>query len=102
MDATFDLLTLQEADFGGKGTEEKDSTFAEVRRLLEEILAEDACLTIQDLAIDGRDLLAIGFPAGKALGACLAYLLEQVQDEQIPNGRNALLDSASAFLQSNP
>lgn len=102
VDATFDLLTLQEADFGGKGTEEKDSTFAEVRRLLEEILAEDACLTIQDLAIDGRDLLAIGFPAGKALGACLAYLLEQVQDEQIPNGRNALLDFASAFLQSNP
>ncbi len=102
VDATFDLLTLQEADFGGKGTNEKTSQFAEVRRLLEEILQEDACLTIPDLAIDGRDLLAIGFPAGKTLGACLAHLLEQVQDEQIPNERNALLDSAKAFLQSNP
>ncbi len=92
------LLALQEADFGGKGTEETCSTFSEIRKILEEILAEDACLTVRDLALDGRDLLAIGFPAGKTLGACLDYLLEQVQDEQIPNEKQALLDSAKKYL----
>ena len=102
VEATFQLLSLQEADFGGKGTEEADSTFAEVRRLLEELLAEDACLTVQDLALDGQDLLALGFPAGKTLGACLAYLLEQVQDEELPNEKPALLAAAKVFLRSNP
>ena len=98
--AVFDLLALQEADFGGKGTEEACNEFSEIRRLLEEILAENACLTVKDLVLDGRDLLAIGFPAGKMLGDCLAYLLEQIQDEKIPNDRNILLAEANAFLRS--
>ena len=102
VEETFQLLRLQEADFGGKGMGETSGLFAEIRQLLEEILAEDACLRVQDLQIDGRDLMAIGYPAGKMLGNCLAYLLEQVQDEQISNTRDALLDSAKIFLQSNP
>ncbi len=102
VEATFQLLALQEADFGGKGTDEETETFSVLRRLLEEILAENACLTVRDLQINGRDLLSIGFSAGKALGACLAYLLEQVQDEQLPNEKAALLEKAKAFLQSNP
>ncbi|MBQ3528933.1 MAG: HD domain-containing protein [Oscillospiraceae bacterium] len=102
IDATFQLLALQEADFGSKGTDEVTDTFSKTRSLLEELLAEDACLTVQDLQVDGRDLLAIGFPAGKLLGSCLAYLLEQVQDEQLPNEKEALLERANAFLQGNP
>lgn len=101
VEETFQLLALQEADFGGKGTDEEDNSFSEVRRLLEALLAEDACLTVQNLQVDGRDLLAMGFPAGKLLGDCLAYLLEQVQDEQISNDRDALLAAAKAFLQTN-
>lgn len=98
---TLDLLALQEADFNGKGTQEQDASFAQVRCLLEEILAEDACLTVQNLQINGRDLLALGFPMGKQLGACLANLLEQVQDEQLPNDRDALLEQAKHFLLNN-
>jgi hypothetical protein len=59
------------------------------------------CLRVQDLKVDGRDLLDLGFPAGKILGACLEYLLEQVQDEQIPNEKDALTLAATAFLQKN-
>ena len=99
--AVFDLLTLQEADFGGKGTGEATHTFAQVRRLLEEILSEDACLTLQDLEVDGKDLLQMGFPPGKTLGNCLNYLLEQVQEETIPNHRDALLAEAETFLRSS-
>ena len=101
VEATLQLLTLQEADFSGKGTKEETTVFAEIRRLLDEILAEDACLSVQDLKVDGRDLLGLGFPAGKILGACLSYLLEQVQDEQIPNEKDALTLAATAFLQKN-
>lgn len=100
IDAAFRLLALQEADFGGKGTDGMTDTFSKIRSLLDEILAEDACLTVQDLQIDGRDLLSLGFPAGKALGACLSYLLEKVQDEEVSNDREPLLDAAKLFLQN--
>ncbi len=101
VDAVFNLLALQEADFGGHTTEKDCYAFSVIRQLLDEILAENACLTTKDLAIDGRDLLAMGFPAGKTLGACLAYLLEQVQEEQVPNEKQALLDWAAHFLKAN-
>ena len=99
-EATFQLLALQEADFGGKGTDEDGGHFPVVHSLLQEILAENACLTVKDLQVDGRDLMSIGFPAGRSLGLCLSYLLEQVQDEYIPNEKAALLDAAKAFLEN--
>ena len=85
------ILQLQQADFGSKGVEEpEDPHFAEIRCLMEEIMAENACLTLQDLAVNGRDLMALGI-TGKAIGQTLHSLLAQVIDEQLPNDRDALL-----------
>ncbi len=87
-----DLLTLQEADMCGKGTgiPGQDAPFSQIRGILSEILAEGACLTVRDLAVDGHDLMALGL-TGPAVGRTLRSLLEQVLDEQIPNTRAALL-----------
>ncbi len=97
-EALLQLLALQEADFGGKGVEKgEEEPFSAIRACLSEVLAEDACLTVKDLAINGRDLQTIGFANGPVMGQCLAYLLEQVQDEKIPNDKEALLTVAQAF-----
>ena len=95
------MLALQMADMGSKGTGHEDemAVFPKIRQLLDEIYAENACLTIKNLAIDGRDLMALGYTPGKELGACLQRLLEQVVDETLPNERNALLHAAT--LPSN-
>ena len=53
-----DLLTLQRADFGGKGTDDPD-IFAPVEAVLEEVLAEASCLSLKDLAVNGKDLMAL-------------------------------------------
>lgn len=89
-------LALQEADMGSKGTGEDDGSavFSEVRGLLAELKAEDACLGLKDLAVNGNDLMALGY-RGKAIGTCLNALLEQVVDERLPNERKALLDWAA-------
>ena len=97
--AIFDLLSLQEADFIGKGTAETPPLFANLRTLLLEILDEEACLTIKNLRINGLDLQKAGFAPGPKIGACLQFLLEQVQDEQIPNEPQSLLTAATQFLQ---
>lgn len=90
------MLSLQEADMGSKGTGEDDggAVFSAVRGLLAELKAEDACLSLKDLAVNGNDLMALGY-RGKAIGTCLNALLEQVVDERLPNERKALLDWAA-------
>ena len=87
------LLQLQQADMDSKGVEEPGPDYAEIYRLLREIRQENACLTLKDLAVNGRDLMALGI-RGKALGEMLNLLLEQVLDEALPNERTALLDFA--------
>ena len=86
------LWCLQKADTSSKGICKDDELqhFVELDTLLEEVLAEDACLQIKDLAIDGKDLMDLGY-SGPAIGKALNALLEQVLDEQIPNDRAALL-----------
>ncbi len=90
------MLSLQEADMGSKGTGEDDGSavFSEVRELLAELKAEDACLGLKDLAVNGNDLMALGY-RGKAIGTCLNALLGQVVDERLPNEKKALLAFAA-------
>lgn len=68
--------------------------------LLHEALAEDACFSLKDLAVKGDDLLALGVPEGRRIGALLRALLEDVLDGNVPNDREALLGRASRHLQN--
>ena len=94
------LLALQRADFGSKGTGTcaEEAIFDEIAALLDELLAEQACFGIKDLAVNGSDLLALGFAPGPQLGTCLSRLLGLVQDEMIPNEKDALLREAAKDL----
>ena len=94
-DTVLRLLDLQEADMGSKGTgtAEEMGQFAPVRELLAEILAEDSCLSLKDLAVNGSDLMALGY-SGREIGRELDRLLELVLEETLPNTREALLAAA--------
>ena len=90
-----ELLCLQEADMGSKGTGKPAELkqFSQIRGLIREIREENACLSLKDLAVNGRDLMTLGFQ-GKAVGTCLNRLLELVVDEVLPNEKEALLTAA--------
>ena len=94
------LLTLQKADNNSKGVTEDAPPFAAIEAILGEILAEKACLTLRELAVDGNDLMALGF-SGKAIGSTLNALLSQVLDEQLPNEKQALLTAAKQMYPHN-
>ncbi len=89
-----DLLLLQKADTLGTGVPhpETDRYFTQIQSLLAQIQAENACLTVKDLAVNGHDLMALGIQ-GKAIGEALDHILDLVIDEQIPNEKGALLDA---------
>ena len=91
------LLLLMEADTKSKGVEENSRfPFPEIHALLAEIMAEDSCLSLRDLAVSGHDLMALGL-AGKQVGSCLEHLLRQVLDEALPNEKSALLAAARRY-----
>ena len=94
-ETVYQLLALQEADNGSKGVEkpEEKEKFRKIREALEEIRAEDSCLGLRDLAVNGNDMMRIGF-SGRAIGQILNRLLDQVLEEALPNERQALLDWA--------
>ncbi len=99
-DDLFALLALQRADFSSKGigTAQEDPCFDQVDAMLEELLEENACLTVSDLAITGRDILALGYEPGPQIGRCMTFLLDKVHDEVLPNDKKELLAAADVFL----
>ena len=92
MEAMQQLMCLQEADTGSKGTEDpaENPYFSGIQGLLYALRQEDACLQVKDLAVNGHDLIALGL-SGKAIGQMLNRLLELVMDETIENEKAALL-----------
>ena len=92
------LLDLQRADFGGKGTDspKEEAYYQAVAHTLDTVLAEESCLKIADLAINGNDLKRLGL-SGRAIGQCLQFLLDQVLDEKLENQKETLLEAAAHF-----
>ena len=91
------LLLLQQADLESKGVPGKSFPFADIHGIIDEILEENSCLTLRDLAVNGHDLMALGI-SGKDIGNCLDHLLTQVLDEKIPNEKSALLAEVRRIL----
>ena len=95
------LIEIHRADriaTGYSSREREDSRTAERMAALDALLAENPCFTLKDLAINGRDLLALGF-RGPAVGEMLNRLLEAVMDGQIPNEKEALHNFVTSFTK---
>lgn len=65
----------------------------QIPRIMEQICAENACLSLKSLAVKGDDLLALGYPSGKEVGEILQRLLDAVIDGELPNERDVLIKS---------
>lgn len=70
-------------------------TYEEIYR---DILKQEQCVQKKDLAINGRDLIAMGMKPGKDLGRVLDALFEQVLDEPELNTRECLMELARSFI----
>ena len=92
MGTVYQILSLQQADNSNKGTEKSgdNEKYLQILDVLEEIRSEDGCLSLKDLAVNGNDLVQIGF-SGRTIGLMLNWLLEQVMEETLPNERSVLL-----------
>ena len=62
--------------------------------------ADGVCCRVSQLAVNGRDLMAAGIPAGPALRRVLEALLDGVIHAEYPNEKPALLAAAQKIIAS--
>ncbi len=95
----FKLLTLQEADNSAKNMQYIEDKLSKIRAVLDkaqQIIAEGQPYTVSQLQINGRDLIKLGYRAGREIGDTLKFLLDEVLIDPKLNNRDYLIRRALA------
>jgi tRNA nucleotidyltransferase (CCA-adding enzyme) len=101
------LFALRAADIVGSGLPKRDDSNERFEARVFAVVAEAPAASVRDLAIDGRDVIALlqrhglahaGFSGDQRVGKVLRALFERVTDDPSFNERSALLDLAEKLL----
>lgn len=79
---------------------EQAEAFAALQQEAARLMETNACCRINQLAVNGRDLMDAGIRPGPGLRRVLDALLEQVLTGQLPNEKAALLAAAAQVAAS--
>ena len=86
------LLQLVYADYAAKSSAARQALplIRQMQQTVADIQRREECVSLAALAVNGRDLAALGL-SGPQIGAALERLLYAVMSERCPNQRQALL-----------
>ena len=96
------VMALWRADTLAQSSYERQQKLAQidaVEQLYTEILERNQCISLKTLEITGNDLLALGVPKGKQIGALLNQLLEDVLQEPEHNTHEYLMQKAREIVE---
>ena len=97
----YNLCTVQRlAALGTALQPEHAADFAALSELAERLDTDGVCCRVSQLAVNGRDLMAAGVPAGPGIRKVLEALLDGVIREEYPNERQALLAAVQQLAAS--
>ncbi len=90
----WDLYRIHLADWWGNRRRDGDPPvpIVEAYRRARAVMKQDVALSVDDLAVGGDDLIALGLEPGPAFGRILETLLERVVEDPTLNRREALLE----------
>lgn len=101
LDSFDDLIDLRLADMYGKYNADVRlhnsagcANLVELTDRVKALAAQSCALSLKDLKVNGKDLIAEGIPAGKKLGKILNELFQTVLDDPEMNDREKLLKLA--------
>ena len=97
----YNLCTVQRiAALGTALQSEHAADFSALSELAEQLDADGVCCRVSQLAVNGRDLMAAGVPAGPGIRKVLEALLDGVIREEYPNERQALMAAVQQLAAS--
>ena len=87
------LCKVKRADCAAQAPEyrARAAQIDEIERIGYEIVKDNECFSLSDLAVDGNDLAALGL-RGKQIGDALKEILSLVIDEKLPNEKAAIIE----------
>ena len=88
------LFMLKYSDISGQVVKNRAERLREVSELftvLDDVINQQACFSLKDLAVNGGDLIAVGMKPGKEIRAVLNQMLELVLNDECANDKDALL-----------
>ena len=88
------LILLYRADNMAQSLSYRDRQegYDRLEAIAEKIIADEECFSLKDLAINGTDLIKMGYKPGPLLGDILEDLLTRVIDGEIQNGKEELTE----------
>lgn len=89
------LLEVRKADIKGQKPDyetERIEKINNIERILEEVLAEESCFSLKDLAVNGNDVKeTMMLKEGKDVGYWLNEILDRVIDGELNNNKDDLI-----------
>ena len=76
------------------------SRLEELNNISEELKASGAIFDIKDLAIDGKDIIALGVKEGPVVGEILKQVFERYLDGRCLNSKDSLISEASKVIST--
>ena len=70
-----------------------------VNQIVDDVIRSGDCFSVKALAINGKDLLNLGFASGPLIGEVLTKMLEKVIDGSLNNNREELINYAFKFMR---
>ena len=95
------LLNVRRADIKAQADMNQETRLQKIDNIgyiLDEVLQDDECFSLKDLAVNGKDLIAIGYKSGKEIGEVLNNLLDSVISGEYINEKEKLLEIAERRL----
>ena len=95
------LLNVRRADIKAQADMAQKTRLQKIDNIeyiLEEVLQDDECFSLKDLAVNGKDLITIGYKPGKEIGEVLNNLLDLVISGEYKNEKEKLLEIAERRL----
>lgn len=89
------LFEVKRADVLSQSNYQREEKLAELNSLealYKEIIRNQDCVSLKNLALNGSDLIACGIAPGKQIGIILNEMLELVMEDETKNTKEALLD----------
>ena len=88
----FKLLEIKKADNLAQNPKyNRINEIETLKAMATEIINQNDCYSIKQLAVNGKDLLKLGIPAGKEIGSALEFLLDAVISQKAENKKENLL-----------
>jgi tRNA nucleotidyltransferase (CCA-adding enzyme) len=90
-----ELLKVREADIKAQNLilyQDRHDKIERIKTILEDVLSAEECFSKKDLAINGTDLINMGYPEGKQIGEIINKLVDVVIDSPELNTKEQLIE----------